>query len=117
VQKLREDLFTGKLTDQAYRIKEEMVAFQGSQSQFAESIGTSRSHVSNLIRLLNLPLEVQEMLDDGRLGMGQARALLGLPKRCDLVEAANMVIEKRMSARAVEQMVREKCGKGLDDGR
>ena len=57
--------------------------FSMDQTALAAMISSSRSNVANLLRLLNLVKDVQTMLEDGRLEMGHARALLPLPKTCN----------------------------------
>lgn len=75
-----------------------------NQNQIAQKIGKSRSHVTNILGLLNLPMAVQDMLLDGRLDMGHARALSKLsdPKRT--VDLAKKTIEKSLSVRQVEEL-------------
>jgi ParB family chromosome partitioning protein len=74
-----------------------------SQEQVAEAVGKSRSHIANLVRLLQLPESVQSMLIDGRLTSGHARALIGLPNAASLAETA---VRKQLSVRDVEKMAR-----------
>lgn len=74
-----------------------------SQDAMAKLVGKSRSHIANLLRLLDLPDAVQSMVVDGRLSMGHARALIG----ADDVEAlAQRVVRDGLSVRAVEALVR-----------
>ena len=70
----------------------------------AEAVGRSRSAVSNLLRLLNLPKSVQDMLLQGTLDMGHARALLPLATAKQL-EAAHEITSKGLSVREAEQLV------------
>jgi ParB family transcriptional regulator, chromosome partitioning protein len=72
----------------------------------AESVGRSRSGVTNLLRLLSLPKPVQDMVLQGRLDMGHARALLVLPA-AKQIELANLIAAKHLSVRQAEQMVSE----------
>ncbi|MCR8724467.1 ParB/RepB/Spo0J family partition protein [Frigidibacter sp. ROC022] len=72
-----------------------------SQDQVADAVGKSRSHVANLVRLLALPDPVREMLVDGRLSTGHARALIGLPNAVELAERA---VKKGLSVREVERL-------------
>ena len=75
-----------------------------SQADLAKLVDKSRSHVANLMRLLVLPGEVQAMLEDGRLSMGHARALIGTP---DPVALAQDVIVRELSVRATERLARK----------
>jgi len=70
----------------------------------AKLIGKSSSHVSNILRLLELDKKIQEMVINGDLSMGHARALIGVP---DSVNKANEIIEKKLSVRQVEQLTSE----------
>tara|TARA_B100000900_G_scaffold324947_1_gene284667 strand:- start:2937 stop:3773 length:837 start_codon:yes stop_codon:yes gene_type:complete len=72
-----------------------------NNEKLAKLIGKSSSHVSNLLRLLDLDKKIQEMLINGDLSMGHARALIGVP---DAVNKANEIIEKKLSVRQVEKI-------------
>ena len=74
-----------------------------TQEQLAATLGKSRSHIANQVRLLNLPAEVIEMLTRGRLTAGQARPLIGHEKAAEL---ARKVVAQGLSARAVEKLAR-----------
>lgn len=77
--------------------------FDYTQEELSETIGKSRSHVTNLLRLLNLPVEVKEMLDKDELSMGHARALLGTENPVQLAEE---VVRKGLSVRQTEALTR-----------
>ena len=70
----------------------------------AKLIGKSSSHVSNILRLLELDEKIQEMVIDGNLSMGHARALIGVP---DAINKAKEIIEKKLSVRQVEKITSE----------
>ena len=90
---------------QAYR---QLMDVRGyTQEQLAERISKDRSTVANALRLLKLPPKVQDLVQDGRLGMGHARALLSLEDPADMLRLAYETIEKGLSVRAVEKLVRE----------
>jgi len=90
---------------QAYR---QLMDVRGyTQEQLAERISKDRSTVANALRLLKLPPKVQDLVQDGRLGMGHARALLALADPADMLRLAYETIEKGLSVRAVEKLVRE----------
>ena len=72
-----------------------------SQEQVADAVGKSRSHVANLMRLLQLPDAVRALLVDGRLTAGHARALIGLENAEELAERA---VKKGLSVREVEKL-------------
>lgn len=85
-----------------------MDAYDHTQQSVADMVGKSRSHVANLMRLLDLPERVVEMVDDGRLGMGHARALLGKP---DAEALAERIVEEGLTAREAEAMGRAPSGR------
>ena len=72
----------------------------------AESVGRSRAAVSNLLRLMELADEVKELLEQRRIEMGHARALLGLTTRRQQIEVASLVAKKSLSVRETEALVR-----------
>jgi ParB family chromosome partitioning protein len=72
----------------------------------AEAVGRSRAAVSNLLRLMELADEVKELLEQRRIEMGHARALLGLTSRRQQIEVAALVAKKSLSVRETEALVR-----------
>jgi ParB family chromosome partitioning protein len=80
--------------------------FQLSQADIARLVGRDRSTIANALRLLKLPLEVTEMVNDGRLSEGHARALLGLSDRGQLTKLAHIAAEQGWSVRELELRVR-----------
>ena len=76
-----------------------------TQAEIARMVDKSRSHVANLQRLLALPERVLALVEDGRLAMGHARALIGAPNASDIAEAA---VAKHLSVREVERLVRRR---------
>lgn len=79
--------------------------FSMTHQQVAESVGKSRATVTNLLRLLSLIDEVKTMLEHGDLEMGHARALLVLPE-AQQIEAAQVIVNKGLSVRETEELVR-----------
>lgn len=91
-----------------------MQEFKLTQEQTAEKVGRSRSAVTNILRLLNLPEQVQKQIINGVLTMGQAKQLLGLPKTEQMCEVAEAIIANGWSSRMTEEVVRKlKEGKKL----
>ena len=80
--------------------------FQLTHDEVARAIGRSRVAVTNLLRLLELAPAVQEMVQDRRLDMGHARALLSLSRQRQ-VELAHQVAERQLSVRETERLVHE----------
>jgi ParB family chromosome partitioning protein len=79
--------------------------FELTHSQAAESVGRSRAAVSNLLRLLDLAPEVRELVDQRRIDMGHARALLTLDRR-DQIRAAGQIVSLELSVRQTEALVK-----------
>jgi ParB family chromosome partitioning protein len=88
--------------------------FKMTHQQAAEAVGRSRVAVSNLLRLLDLAPEVCAQLEAGDLEMGHARALLGLTTRRQQVEVAALVVQKELSVRETEAIVRKMVQPGAD---
>ena len=72
--------------------------------ELSKKIGKSSSHISNLIRILDLDDEIHQMIIDGKISMGHARALIGVP---NAVEKAKEIFEKKLSVRDVERSTSE----------
>ncbi|MGQ0814459.1 MAG: ParB/RepB/Spo0J family partition protein [Gemmatimonadota bacterium] len=79
--------------------------FQLNQQQIAEVVGRDRSTIANSLRLLQLPPSVRQMLADGRLTAGHARALLGLASDRKIADLARAAVENGWSVRDVEAQV------------
>ncbi|MBO7404891.1 MAG: ParB/RepB/Spo0J family partition protein [Clostridia bacterium] len=77
-----------------------------TQEAVSAEVGKSRSAVANALRLLDLPEEAAALVADGSLTAGHARALLGLKNPADLVPAAKETVEKGLSVREVEALVK-----------
>jgi ParB family chromosome partitioning protein len=77
-----------------------------TQETVGERVGRDRSYVTNYLRLLKLPEDLQELLQTGRISTGHARALLGVDQPDIQRRIARRVIEKGLSVRATEQVVR-----------
>jgi len=75
-----------------------------NNENLAKLIGKSSSHVSNILRLLELDKKIQEMVINGDLSMGHARALIGVP---DAINKAKEIIEKKLSVRQIEKITSE----------
>ena len=99
----REDL---NPLEEAQAINRLILEFGLTHQQTAESIGRSRSAISNALRLLDLEPETKAMLDNRKLNMGHARALLMLKGRIQ-VETAAKVAERQMSVRDTEKLVKQ----------
>ena len=85
-----------------------------TQEQLAEIIGKSRSHVTNLLRLLTLPEKVQVMVMEGLLSMGQVRPIIN---HKDCMALARQIVKKGLSARQVEALVKKGDRSRVQTGR
>jgi ParB family chromosome partitioning protein len=99
----REDLGPIELAEAFRQLLEELGL---KQEELAERIGVSRSHVANTIRLLQLPLDVQQLLTDGRIQAGHARALLSMADAEAQGSLALRVAAQDLSVRETEDLVR-----------
>jgi ParB family chromosome partitioning protein len=84
--------------------------FRLTQQQVADSVGKDRTTVTNLLRVLSLPAEIQAFVEAGELSLGHARALLAVPDSTDVMDIVNSAISLRLSVRQLEQLVRERTG-------
>lgn len=91
-----------------------MDEFGHTQQRVAESIGVSRVHVSNTIRLLQLPVSIQRMIEDRELDMGHARPLVGLPAS-KAEKLARECIAQDWSARQMEKEAKRAAQEGQQD--
>ena len=78
-----------------------------TQEEMAVRVGKKRASVANYLRLLKLPAPIQLALRQDKLSMGHAKCILGLEKEKDQLKMANAIIEKGLSVRAVEAMIRK----------
>jgi ParB family chromosome partitioning protein len=81
--------------------------FALTQEQMAQRTGKDRASVSNFLRILRLPLEVQSEIESGALSFGHAKALLGLETAEKQAEIARRVIEQNLSVRQTEELVNQ----------
>jgi len=98
----REDL---NPMEEAMALQRLLDEFGMTHQAVADAVGKSRASVTNLLRLLALSPEVKTLLEHGDIEMGHARALLALPEASQ-VDAAMMIVEKNLSVRETEELVR-----------
>ena len=77
-----------------------------TQTELAQKIGKSRSHVTNMLGLLNLPEETQNLLLTNQISMGHARALSKLENQEQINKLANMIVRRQLSVRQVEELTK-----------
>lgn len=81
--------------------------FHYTQEELAHRVGKSREHITNILRLLKLPAQVQDFVVNKELSMGHARALLALKEEEKMVNVAKKAIDQNLSVRKVEQLVKD----------
>jgi ParB family chromosome partitioning protein len=99
----REDLDPIELAEAFRQLLDELGL---KQEELADRVGVSRSHIANTIRLLALPLEVQQLLADDKLSAGHARALLALGEADAMTSLSLRVVAEDLSVRETEEIVR-----------
>lgn len=101
--------------EEAQALRRLMTECKLTQEQVADKVGRSRSAVANILRLLNMPQEIQYYVSTNELTLGQCKPLLGLPSEEQQCEIARMAVTNDWSARIVEEVVRKiKEGKELE---
>jgi len=98
----REDL---NILEEANGYQSLLDKFDWTQQQLAERMGKSRSHITNILRLLELPQNIQQLLSNDKITMGHAKVLLGLPKdKIDMI--IDEVLANGLSVRETERLVK-----------
>ncbi|MDK3071775.1 ParB/RepB/Spo0J family partition protein [Sedimentitalea sp. JM2-8] len=95
--------------EEAAGYRQLMDSFGHTQEKLAEALGKSRSHIANLMRLLTLPEDVRDLLRDGILTAGHARALITADNPSDL---AKEIVRGGLSVRATESLVKKRTERG-----
>ena len=99
----REDL---NPIEEAAAYRSLMKEHEMTQEELSQRVGKSRSAIANSTRLLDLPDDVADMVINGTLSAGHARTLLGLSKQEDMIKAAQAVVNRELSVRATEALVK-----------
>jgi ParB family chromosome partitioning protein len=107
-QALVENLHRQDLTplEEAAAYQQLLEDFGMTHEQVATKVGKSRSAITNALRLLSLPASIQQLLADGRLSAGHAKAILGTPDRGLQETLAKRAVAEQLSVRAVEEAIR-----------
>ena len=104
----REDL---NPVEEAFAYQALIERFNLTQEQLSKEVGKSRSAIANMLRLIDLPDEVLELLKDGKITNGHARAILALNDEELMIALANRVADEDLSVRRVEEIVRKALAK------
>ena len=97
----REDL---SVIEEALAYKSMVEHLHLTQDELSRRVGKSRSHITNILGLLRLPSEVQQMVSDGRITMGHARALSKLESRDEIIKLANKIVDDNLIVRDIESI-------------
>jgi len=100
----RDDL---KPMEKAYTFKQLIDEFKITHDQLSKRIGKSRATITNFLRLLSLPAEIQKLIDEGKLSEGHARSLLPI-EESERVKIANLIVKEGLSVRDVERIASRK---------
>ncbi len=82
-----------------------MNEFGLTQDIIAQRVGCERSSIANIVRLLNLPMEVQQLIETDQLSTGHAKVILGISNPSEQVKVAQLVVSKNLSVRETEQIL------------
>jgi ParB family chromosome partitioning protein len=82
-----------------------MNEFGLTQDIIAQRVSCERSSIANVVRLINLPLEVQQLIETNQLSMGHAKVILGLPVQNEQLRVAQLVVSKALSVRETEKLI------------
>ncbi|MCX6089779.1 MAG: ParB/RepB/Spo0J family partition protein [Candidatus Atribacteria bacterium] len=100
----REDL---NVLDLAKGIRTLMNGFELTQEEVSQRLGKKRPTVANILRLLELPPEIQVLLEEEKISFGHARSLLGLDEREKQIHVAEKIVHDNLTVRDVEKLIRE----------
>ncbi len=99
----REDLNS---IEEARGYRKLLSEFQMTQAELADKVSKSRSTITNALRLLDLPEEVQDLVYSGGLSAGHARAVLSVPEEATRIKLARKIVEDGLSVREAENLAR-----------
>src|SRR4051812_3933150 len=89
----------------AYQTLMEKLKF--TQEEVAKRLGKSRPHIANHIRLLSLPVKIQELISNGKISMGHGRALLGLRQKAKLPALVDKITKESLNVRQLEKLIQQ----------
>ncbi|HTL60595.1 MAG TPA: ParB/RepB/Spo0J family partition protein [Nitrospira sp.] len=98
----REDLNPMEMARAYQRMMSE---FALTQDVIAQRVGCERSSIANIVRLIHLPLEVQQLIENGQLSAGHAKVILGLASAAEQVRVAQLVVSRNLSVRETEKIL------------
>ena len=93
--------------EEALAYKSLIKNYEVTQEEISEAVGKSRPHITNTLRLLNLPKQITDMIDQGQITAGHGKAILRLSDENLQIELANKVIAEELSVRATETLAKK----------
>ena len=93
--------------EEALAYKSLIKNYSVTQEEISEAVGKSRPHITNTLRLLNLPKQITDMIDQGQITAGHGKAILRLSDENLQIELANKVIAEELSVRATETLAKK----------
>jgi ParB family transcriptional regulator, chromosome partitioning protein len=94
--------------EKAYTFRQLIDEFKITHDKLSKKIGKSRTSITNTMRLLNLPIEVQKLVNEGKISEGHARTLLTAEAKEEMIKIANLIVKKELSVRDTERLVSRK---------
>ncbi|MFZ3106452.1 MAG: ParB/RepB/Spo0J family partition protein, partial [Candidatus Hydromicrobium sp.] len=94
--------------EKAYTFKQLIDEFKITHEQLSKRIGKSRVSITNLLRLLSLPPEVQKLIDEEKISEGHARSILAIEGKEEKIKIANLIVKNGLSVRDVERIAVKK---------
>ncbi|MGI6205056.1 MAG: ParB/RepB/Spo0J family partition protein [Anaerovoracaceae bacterium] len=110
----REDL---NPVEEANAFQEMIERYGLTHEEISKTVGRSRPYITNSMRLLKLPEEVQNMVSEGKLTGGHARALAGVENKKEQIRLAKLCVEKKLSVRQLEKMISNSESRSAKKGR
>ena len=98
----------------AHTFRQLVDEFKLTHEELSKRVGKSRSAITNSLRLLLLPVEVQKLVDNEKISAGHARALLGLESKKEQIKLANDIVENDLSVRETEKLINNIIKKIID---
>ena len=92
--------------EEANAFQKLIIEYEMTHQEVANAVGRARASITNTLRLLDLSSSVQALLNEAKINMGHARTLLSLTDSSMQLEVANLIIEKKLSVRDTEKLVR-----------
>ena len=97
--------------EEAYAYKTLLENFKMTQEELSKRLGKKRATIANIVRILSLPQQVQDLIEDGLISLGHAKVLLGLKDEDLILKLAKEIVDKGLTVRALEKRIASINGK------